>query len=291
MATAFALVGDRYHTSDYIRTALSRTLVQGMGLSIDFTDEITLLNAQHLSSYRLLIVFRDGMIWPNGYGIEAASVSEPPVEAEESRPVQWITEDQGRAVRNFVEAGGAALFYHNSTYIAPGSSDFRHVLGAATQGHPPVRPYRVHITRTDHPITRGVEDFVVEDEQHFMQYDKDPAHVLAVSVNDDGAPRARRLGRTSTARAACAIYHRDTPSPRCGTRPTRSCNKTPCAGCCATTCRGARQLTYPANLFPRQWRLMTNASIGGINCSTVLIPIEWLVPLPAPRRLRRAAAP
>ena len=48
MATAFALVGDRYHTSDYIRTALGRTLVQGMGLSVDFTDEITLLNAQHL---------------------------------------------------------------------------------------------------------------------------------------------------------------------------------------------------------------------------------------------------
>ncbi|MYK40895.1 MAG: ThuA domain-containing protein, partial [Gemmatimonadetes bacterium] len=74
MTTAFALVGDRYHTSDYIRTALGRTLVQGMGLSVDFTDEITLLNAQHLSSYRLLIIFRDGMIWPNGYGIEAASV-------------------------------------------------------------------------------------------------------------------------------------------------------------------------------------------------------------------------
>ena len=186
MATAFALVGDRYHTSDYIRTALGRTLVQGIGLSVDFTDELTLLNAQHLSNYRLLIVFRDGMIWPNGYGIEAASVSEPPVQAAESRPVQWITEDQGRAVRSFVEAGGAALFYHNTTYIAPGSSDFRHVLGAATQGHPAVRPYRVHITRTDHPITRGVEDFVVEDEQHFMHYDKDPAHVLAVSVNDDG---------------------------------------------------------------------------------------------------------
>ena len=134
MTTAFALVGDRYHTSDYIRTALGRTLVQGMGLSVDFTDEITLLNAQHLSSYRLLIIFRDGMIWPNGYGIEAASVSEPPVQAEESRPVPWITEAQGRAVRSFVEAGGA-LFLPQFHVHRPGNSDFRHVLGAATQGH------------------------------------------------------------------------------------------------------------------------------------------------------------
>ena len=185
------------------------------------------------------------MIWPNGYGIEAASVSQPPVEAEESRPVQWITEDQGRAVRSFVEAGGAALFYHNTTYIAPGSSDFRHVLGAATQGHPPVRPYRVHITRTDHPITRGVEDFVVEDEQHFMQYDKDPAHVLAVSVNDDGHAW-QDLGTTCEAAWAyeygagrvCYLSPGHT-HPRAVESILREvAAKTPCAGCCAMTCRG-----------------------------------------------------
>ena len=37
-ADAFALVGDRYHNSDYIRTALGKTLVEEAGLSIDFTD-------------------------------------------------------------------------------------------------------------------------------------------------------------------------------------------------------------------------------------------------------------
>ena len=246
MATAFALVGDRYHTSDYIRTALGRTLVQGIGLSVDFTDELTLLNAQHLSNYRLLIVFRDGMIWPNGYGIEAASVSEPPVQAEESRPVQWITEDQGRAVRSFVEAGGAALFYHNTTYIAPGSSDFRHVLGAATQGHPAVRPYRVHITRTDHPITRGVEDFVVEDETalHAIRQGSSPclgrqrqrrrAHLAGLGHHVRGG-LGLRLWRGPSVLFITRAHH----PPRCGTRPTRSCSKTPCAGCCATPCRGA----------------------------------------------------
>ncbi len=38
-ATAFALIGDRYHNSDYIRTGLTRTVSKEMGVSVDFTDE------------------------------------------------------------------------------------------------------------------------------------------------------------------------------------------------------------------------------------------------------------
>ena len=191
---AFALIGDRYHNSDYIRTALKKTLVEALGLHIDFRDEVTLLSAETLTRYPLLIVFRDGMLWPDGYGPQAQYpgfdgadlVSAPPVPEREPRSVQWIASEQGRAVRDFVEAGGAALFYHNSTYISPGSEDFRHVQGSTTEGHPAVRPYRVEIVHREHPITRGVRDFVVTDEQHYMHYDKNPQYVLALSINDEG---------------------------------------------------------------------------------------------------------
>jgi type 1 glutamine amidotransferase len=44
----------------------------------------------------------------------------------------------------------------------------------------------VNIVNRDHPITRGVNDFVVTDEQHYMTYQKDPKHVLMRSVNEDG---------------------------------------------------------------------------------------------------------
>ncbi len=37
-----------------------------------------------------------------------------------------------------------------------------------------------------HPITRGVKDFVVTEEQHYVVYDKDPKTVLARSVNEEG---------------------------------------------------------------------------------------------------------
>lgn len=188
--TAFALIGDRYHNSDYIRTALTKTLVRELGLSIDFTDDVTALSAQTLRDYKLLILFRDGMVWPNGYPMPQASaptlLSTPPVPELESTKAYWMTPEQGEAIHAFVEGGGAALLYHNVTYIATENAPFRRVLGAATEGHPPVRPFKVQITNPDHPITQGASDFVVTDEQHYLVYDGAPAHVLLRSVNEEG---------------------------------------------------------------------------------------------------------
>jgi Trehalose utilisation len=186
--TAFALTGDRYHNIDYVRTALGKTLVKDQGISIDFTDELSLLTAATLKQYKLLIMLRDGMVWPSGY--EGAGgrpvVSEPPIAKFDQNPVYWMTPEQGKAVKEFVQNGGAALFYHNVTYISPQNQEFRDVLGAVTREHPPLRPFKVKIVNKEHPITRGVNDFVVTDEQHFVKYEKEPKYVLMESVNEDG---------------------------------------------------------------------------------------------------------
>src|SRR5215472_1259358 len=96
-ATAFALIGDRYHNSDYIRTGLTRTIAKQLEVSIDFTDETSLLNAETLDGYKMLIVLRDGMIWPDGYGGDESTnaawvatgrsklVFDPPVPQERAR--------------------------------------------------------------------------------------------------------------------------------------------------------------------------------------------------------------
>ena len=197
-ASAFALIGDRFHNSDYIRTGLSRTIVKELGVSIDFTDETKLLTAETLKGYKLLIVHRDGMIWPDGYpegrggrGGSAQSaippiVSDPPLPPMEAKAAFWIKPEQGKAVRQFVENGGSALFLHNVTHVGLTDPDFRHVLGAAYAGHPPIRTFKVKVKNSNHPITKGVRDFIVTDEQHYMEYDKDPKHLLLETVNEDG---------------------------------------------------------------------------------------------------------
>jgi hypothetical protein len=197
-AAAFALIGDRYHNSDYIRTGLSRTIAKELGITIDFTDETSLLNAETLDGYKLLIVLRDGMIWPDGYGGDESTnaawvatgrpklVFDPPLPKERARSQYWMKPEQGKAVRQFVEAGGAALFLHNTTHVGLTDPDFRHVLGAAYTGHPPIRTFKVKVTNRDHPITQGITDFVITDEQHYMTYDKDPKFVFLQTVNEAG---------------------------------------------------------------------------------------------------------
>ena len=85
--------------------------------------------------------------------------------------------DDGQGGAAFVENGGGALLMHNVTHVALSNDDFRDVLGGAYQGHPNIRPFRVKITNPDHPITRGVSDFTVTDEQHYMEYQKDPRYL------------------------------------------------------------------------------------------------------------------
>ena len=197
-ATAFALIGDRYHNSDYIRIGLTRTIAKELGVAIDFTDETSLLNAETLDGYKVLIVLRDGMIWPDGYGGDESTnaawvatgrpklVFDPPLPQGRARSQFWMKPEQGKAVRQFVEAGGAALFLHNTTHVGLTDPDFRHVLGAAYTGHPPIRTFKVKVTNPDHPITQGVKKFVVTDEQHYMTYDKDPKFLFLQTVNEDG---------------------------------------------------------------------------------------------------------
>ena len=62
------------------------------------------------------------------------------------------------------------------------------------------------IVNRDHPITRGVNDFVVTDEQHYVTYDKDPKYVLARSVNEDGLEYTDQAGRRSNSAESVWAY-------------------------------------------------------------------------------------
>ena len=214
-STAFALIGDRWHNPDFIRTALTKTLVEEAGLTIDFTNEVEHLSTETLEDYKMLIIYRDGMIFPGGYDIPFSiynpekteiicdppwpgfggnpgmwksprKAGEPPFPRFDSTPQAWMTEDQGKAVKEFVKNGGGLYIYHNSTHISCTNKDYRDVIGAVYTGHPPLRPYKVHIVNREHPITRGVNDFIITDGQHYVIYDKDPGYVFMRSINEDG---------------------------------------------------------------------------------------------------------
>jgi type 1 glutamine amidotransferase len=184
-----ALIGDRYHNPDYIRVALTK-LFRDLNIPFDYTFNYEQISARLLWSYRLLVVLRDGMIWPNGYLEPNDYEYSPALENNRDWPkeqsVPWITEEQGRAIKDFVEAGGGLYALHNSSHISLSSRDYREVMGGAYITHPPLRPFKVSVVNMEHPITHDVQDFIVNDEQHFVTYDKDPKYIFLQSENTDG---------------------------------------------------------------------------------------------------------
>lgn len=188
---ALVLMGDRYHNQNDIRTALNRVF-QELGLSVDYTTNYYDLSAALLKPYQLFVCFRDNMIWPGGYepttpvGGRPTAGLENPGEFPEERAEFWITEEQGKAVQDFVAAGNGFYSMHNNGFVSRSSKNYRKVQGGVGLGHPALRPFKVKVVNKDHPITQGVQDFMVTDEQHYQIYDKDPKNILLQSENLDG---------------------------------------------------------------------------------------------------------
>jgi type 1 glutamine amidotransferase len=201
-----ALIGDAAHNSDYIRVSLDR-IFKELELPIDYTTNYYELSASLLKPYRLFVCFRDNrdsMISPESFGDQGpVATPEGPTGQRGGRAAQaapltdeerrnggrgdaWISEDQGKAVRDFVAAGNGFYSYHNNAFVSRSSTNYREVQGGVGLNHPPLRPFKVRIFNKNHPVTRGVEDFMVDDEQHYLIYDKDPKNILLHSENVDG---------------------------------------------------------------------------------------------------------
>jgi len=201
-ARVLALIGDRYHNPDYIRVALTK-MFDGLRVSVDYTMHYDQLSRNLLKDYQMFLCLRDGMIWPGGYlGPDAYTAYEQGLENKsdftEPKPVTWLTEEQASALKEFVNAGHGFYSLHNNSHVSLSSKTYRDVQGGAYIGHPTLRPFKVHVVNTSHPITQGINDFIVNDEQHYVEYDKDRKYVLLEAENIDGLT-FQKLGTKSTA--------------------------------------------------------------------------------------------
>ncbi|AUW59566.1 trehalose utilization [Sphingobium sp. SCG-1] len=85
------------------------------------------------------------------------------------------TPSQTDVLKSWLERGGRWLALHGTNAILRFADDgivdtpedapeFTDLLGTRFAGHPPIAPYKVFVTRSDHEMTMGLRDFRVEDE-------------------------------------------------------------------------------------------------------------------------------
>jgi len=103
--------------------------------------------------------------------------------------VFWMTEEQEKAIAEFVSDGGGFLSLHNSTALRrldDKPSLYRDVLGSSYNGHGPGdEKFDVRVVNSDHPITRGVKDYVAIDERHTPIIHADDITLLMEAVSGD----------------------------------------------------------------------------------------------------------
>src|SRR5262249_158476 len=86
----------------------------------------------------------------------------------------------------FVEGGGGLLNLHNAMGLYPEGGPYLKLVGGKYTGHGPLERFRVEVVDARHPVTRGVEDFSVADEQHTPVRDTDKVPLLVGSRSDEG---------------------------------------------------------------------------------------------------------
>ena len=89
------------------------------------------------------------------------------------------TEDEAAAIRKWVEKGGKWLALHGTNSILKFTDggvdtpddrpDVMEMLGTQFKAHPPIGTFTVEVANHDHELTRGITDFVTEDELYLSQ--------------------------------------------------------------------------------------------------------------------------
>jgi len=171
---ALALIGDVYHGPVMMRDGLITALVRE-NIPVTFIEDPAALNAKSLADYSLLIIARNGRYWPEGYGKPQTA---------------WMSDAQQKAVWDFVNNGGGFLAVHNAHTMYPNGGLYYKLFGGDFGGHPAPYRFTIRIENKSHPITAGVEDYDIFDEQHMSKYDLDQEHLLLRSVAPDNKQAA-----------------------------------------------------------------------------------------------------
>lgn len=82
-----------------------------------------------------------------------------------------ITSAQKNGLLEWLASGKGYVGIHSAGDSFRDCPEYRAMVGGWFVTHPHYRRYQVSVVDPEHPITRGIEEFWVEDEQYILDYD------------------------------------------------------------------------------------------------------------------------
>ncbi len=85
--------------------------------------------------------------------------------------VGTITDAQKNGLLNFVASGKGYVGFHSAADSFRECPEYRAMVGGHFTTHPHYREYQVSVVDSEHPITEGLTEFIVKDEQYILDFD------------------------------------------------------------------------------------------------------------------------
>jgi type 1 glutamine amidotransferase len=82
-----------------------------------------------------------------------------------------ISDAQKNGLLNWVASGKGYVGIHSAADSFRDCPEYRAMVGGHFVTHPRYREYQVSIVDPEHPITQGLTEFVIRDEQYILDYD------------------------------------------------------------------------------------------------------------------------
>ncbi|NOY82852.1 MAG: ThuA domain-containing protein [Kiritimatiellaeota bacterium] len=93
-----------------------------------------------------------------------------------------VTDTRKNGLLNWLAAGKGFVGIHAAVGAFRNSPEYRAMIGGCFMMHPPVREYQVSVVDPEHPITKGIVEFMVKDEQFIIDHDR-RANVLCTALH------------------------------------------------------------------------------------------------------------
>ncbi len=162
MSKILVLSGEN-HRFNASATVIHDFLAADSELSATLTDDKSILASPELSTY-------DACVFGTGF-----TRTERQADGSVER-VSDLADDEEAGLFEFVHGGKGLVGIHGTAWWIGGQAV--DLIGGHSNWHPPGSTFTVHIEDTDHPTTRGITDFDVEDEIYISAHHPH-IHVLA----------------------------------------------------------------------------------------------------------------
>lgn len=82
-----------------------------------------------------------------------------------------LTDAQRKGLLDHIAAGNGFTTFHSGADSFRSDAKYREMVGGFFVTHPAYRTYQVSVTKVESPITRGITEFMITDEQYILDYD------------------------------------------------------------------------------------------------------------------------